>query len=520
MKQSLYHLSMVFATVAIIVSMTSIALADSISVSVRVEVLTRGPVHEAFAQPVSFDEGAGFTAIRTPPEPIDEVIPYQKPEGDHILWIPGYWSWDVDRNDYIWISGCWRAVPPDTSWIPGYWVASNGGYQWIAGFWATSNTEELEYLPAPPATLEEGPQGAGSSNSIWIPGCWVRQDGRYAWRSGFWEAARADWVWEPSQYIYTPNGYIYVDGYWDYPLSNRGVMFLPVYCPPTLYGHAGYQYSPDIVFNLDVLTLNLFCSPQRHHYYFGDYYGAEYAQQDYHPWYEASDHHGWYDPIFVHQQWQHNNDHQWLAHQRQGYDQRSKDIALRPARTYTAMTAQVAHMPAKNRAQAQMAQPMKDVISAKTTPFKFKAVDAKTREASASQAKEVHAYKNKRAQWESPAAPLNKPLMPEHATTPPEKPRIPDHATTPPEKPRIPNHATTPPEKPLTPDHATVGKEPPASMDVSSRKVKIPRPPTAVHQPVRDKRLIPPPKPKQPQPDPKIQPRPKHDAPERAKDHE
>jgi len=467
--------------------------------STEVEVLTRGPVHEAFAQPVLLDEGAGFIITQRPPAPLDESIPDEKPEGNHIVWIPGYWSWDTDRNDFIWVSGCWRAVPPHTSWVPGYWAESGSGYQWIAGFWTPDDTEEIEYLPAPPATLEEGPQGAGAPDSVWIPGCWVRHEGRYAWRPGFWEPARPNWVWVPSQYISTPRGWIYVDGYWDYPLDRRGVAFLPVYCPPSLYGRGDFRYSPEFVLDLDALTLNLFISPERHHYYFGDYYGSEYSRKGYHPWYEVREHHDWYDPIFVHQQWQHRDDPQWGEHQREGYDRRRDDQSLRPARTYEAMRTQAAHLPEKDRGGVQLARPMKEVVSEKTTPFKFNALDAKTREATASQAKEVHAYKDKRSQWESPSA----------ASKAGPEPK---------ELPKQPAREVVPPEKPQTPGHGTVVPEPPVGPDVQAQKVKIPKPPIAVREPVSDKDLTPPPKPKHPEPDPNARPKQTKDAPDRSKD--
>ncbi|MCX5682725.1 MAG: hypothetical protein NT049_03470, partial [Planctomycetota bacterium] len=369
-----------------------------------VEVLTRGPLHEAFAQPVIYDEGAGFVINRPPPPPLDEVVPDDKPVGNHVLWIPGYWSWDTDRNDFIWVSGCWRAVPPNTSWVPGYWAQAGGGFQWVAGFWDTADAQEIEYLPAPPATLEAGPQGPGSPDSIWIPGCWVRHEGRYAWRPGFWEQARPDWLWEPAHYVSTPRGWVYVDGYWDYPLDRRGVAFLPAYLSPRLYGQAGYRYSPEIVLDLGVLSLELFSAPQRHSYYFGDYYGPEYSRAGFHPWYEARERRDWYDPIFVHQQWQHRDDRNWVTNQRTQYERRSSDPALRPARTYAAMTAQVARMPEQERRQAQVARPMREVVADKATPLKFAPLDAKTRAAEAGRAKDVHAYKDQRSQWEAPAA--------------------------------------------------------------------------------------------------------------------
>ena len=59
--------------------------------------------------------------------------PDQKPAGQNIQWIPGYWSWDVSRGDFIWISGIWREPPPNNQWVPGYWHQVDGGYQWVSG---------------------------------------------------------------------------------------------------------------------------------------------------------------------------------------------------------------------------------------------------------------------------------------------------------------------------------------------------------------------------------------------------
>ena len=88
------------------------------------EVLTRGPIHEAFAEMVNPNPESGQVVGKQPPQAIEEVPPTEKPAGDYI-WIPGYWAWDQDRDqgrgDYIWISGVWRLPPPGTTWVPGYW---------------------------------------------------------------------------------------------------------------------------------------------------------------------------------------------------------------------------------------------------------------------------------------------------------------------------------------------------------------------------------------------------------------
>src|SRR5215471_12079585 len=100
-----------------------------------VEVQTRGPVHEAFAGVVSFRPEPGVVVTKAPPDPIEEVPPDQKPAGANVAWIPGYWAWDDDRNDFLWVSGVWRSLPPGRQWVPGYWAQEGNQYQWISGYW-------------------------------------------------------------------------------------------------------------------------------------------------------------------------------------------------------------------------------------------------------------------------------------------------------------------------------------------------------------------------------------------------
>ena len=139
-----------------------------------VQVLTRGPVHEAFAETVTFDPEAGIVVPKAPPAAIEELPPDQRPEGANVAWIPGYWGWDDERNDFLWISGIWRDLPPGRQWVPGYWGESGQGFQWTSGYWADANVSEVEYLPEPPATVEVGPNiAAPSADNTWLPGSWV-----------------------------------------------------------------------------------------------------------------------------------------------------------------------------------------------------------------------------------------------------------------------------------------------------------------------------------------------------------
>src|SRR5262245_59217622 len=92
-----------------------------------VEVLGTGPVHEAFAKQVNTKPTAFPVINKQPPELVAELPADQRPEGDQVQWIPGYWFYDDDRKDYIWISGFWRDPPPGQQWVPGQWLTAGTG---------------------------------------------------------------------------------------------------------------------------------------------------------------------------------------------------------------------------------------------------------------------------------------------------------------------------------------------------------------------------------------------------------
>ncbi len=82
------------------------------------EVMTRGPVHEAYATPVDLEpEAKSMAATKAPPAALKETPPAERPDGNQYVWVPGYWAWDDDRQDFIWVSGVWRAVPAGYTWV-------------------------------------------------------------------------------------------------------------------------------------------------------------------------------------------------------------------------------------------------------------------------------------------------------------------------------------------------------------------------------------------------------------------
>ncbi|WP_235908325.1 hypothetical protein [Roseiconus nitratireducens] len=264
-----------------------------------VEYLTRGPLHEAFANAYTSGPQPQPVTPKAPPEPIDEIPPSYQPEGKNVEWISGYWEWDEDRSDFIWISGVWRKVPPGQRWVPGYWEQADDGYRRVAGFWTSAASQSIEYLPAPPDPVEEGPSAPQPGDDyFYVPGHWDYQANDYRWTPGFWAQSQPDWIWSPAQYVWTPRGCVYRPGYWDYAIDRRGTLFTPVYYRQPIYTRPGFSYRPRYVLGSGLnLLVHLFFQPRYGRYYFGDYYGGGYQSRLF-PWVNYFGRGSYYDPIF------------------------------------------------------------------------------------------------------------------------------------------------------------------------------------------------------------------------------
>ncbi len=371
------------------------------------EVLTSGPVHEAFAEPVDLQVQAGLVTTKPPPANIVENAPPQRPAGKQFVLVPGYWAWDADRNDYIWVSACWRAAPPNMYWVPGYWVGVDEGWEWVAGFWAQSGTQEIEYLPVPPAFEDVQPSGQPpSEDHIWVPSCqyWYRDS--YITRPGYWLASQPGWVWVPSHYVWTPRGYVFSPGYWDYSLERRGVLFAPVYFPRSVYVRNGFSFSPSIVINIGMLKVNLFICPRYSHYYFGDYYDDSYVSVGIFPRYKSERVHSWYDPIYVYDRWNNRQtEPRWEEHELYEYNLRRSDKDLRPPKTYREMETRRARMPEDQRKNIHIARPLTEAAASRAT-MRFEQINTRTQRKITTQATEVNKFRDERNRWES--APIAK----------------------------------------------------------------------------------------------------------------
>jgi hypothetical protein len=369
------------------------------------EVLTSGPVHEAFAEPVNLQVQGGIVAPNPPPPNIEEVPPPQRPTGEQFVWVPGYWSWDSDRNNYIWVTACWRAAPPNMYWVPGYWSPAPGGWEWVAGFWTPAGSQEIEYLPAPPPFDDMQSLGAPPSpDHIWVPPCQYWYQGHYVRRTGYWLQQQPGWVWVPSHYVWTPRGYIFAAGHWDYALERRGMLFAPVYFPPAVYARPRFSYSPSIIIDIGILRVSMFAYPRYSHYYFGDYYDDAYLRVGIYPCFESQRIHTWYDPIYVYDRWHNRHtEPRWDEHERHEYDVRRADKDLRPPRTYREMEAREARLPEPQRRNFPIAQPLTVAVTNKAASMKFERINAKAQQKIVKQETEVHKFREERNRLEAPA---------------------------------------------------------------------------------------------------------------------
>lgn len=303
-------------------------------------VLMSGPMHEAFLEVHQADPVPNAIIEKQPPEPINELPPEFKPEGLNVQWIPGYWGWDFEKEDFVWVSGVWRDIPPDRQWIPGYWHQVETGFQWISGYWQVTSEETIDYLPEPPASIDTGPSTvAPGADYFYVPGNWVMHNTSYRWSPGYWQRSVANWIWSPARYIWSPHGCIYRPGYWDRAIDRRGVLFAPVYYSQPYYRAVGYRLRPRYVINVGLRLLpHLFVSLRHGHYYYGDWYANSFRRHGVYPWIDAHRHHRrYYDPLQVYysspsQRYQNRNSYSWA---RDHHHHVTKHSHLRPSRDFT-----------------------------------------------------------------------------------------------------------------------------------------------------------------------------------------
>ncbi len=241
-----------------------------------IQTYESGPIHEAFVTPSSGRLLLDAVAEQ-PPQDITERIPKQLDL--QAEWISGYWHWDFDLQDFVWVSGVWRRPPPGHQWISGYWKSIEEEWVWISGYWSKVLPQHTHYIGvAPPDPIDENMGPPPTSHYFWVPGHWffLFDINEYRWVSGHWEELDPNWVYIPSHYTWSPGGYVFIPAYWDWVIEERGTAYSAVIIDPDYR----YQivFEPILILDSQEIVKRLFVrypdylSVVHHHYYYHQEY--------------------------------------------------------------------------------------------------------------------------------------------------------------------------------------------------------------------------------------------------------
>ena len=238
----------------------------------------QGPVNEAYVTAVGGDNLILSAIPMQPPEPINERIPRQTDM--QAEWIPGYWAWQPEINNFVWVAGVWRRPPPGHLWISGFWKKFDEGWVWIHGFWNQVPESNINYIGiAPPDSIDENVAPPPSNQYEWSPGYWSfdHDKNQYQWVAGQWVQMDPNWILVPPHYVWRTGGYVYVPAYWDWPLEERGT----VYAAALINNEYRYRavYTPTEVVEPQEVIQSLFVYYpdyvylfHHHYYYHPDYW--------------------------------------------------------------------------------------------------------------------------------------------------------------------------------------------------------------------------------------------------------
>jgi hypothetical protein len=187
---------------------------------------------------------------------------------------------------------------------------------------------------------------------VYVPGTWVYLNAKYLWRPGLWIAYHPGWVWVPACYVWTPSGCIFIDGYWDHPLDQRGLLFAPVRIDPRVFIAARRPFVPRSVVYNDFLLGAMFARSGVRHYYFGDYFEPRYDKLGFVPWPDYHPVKGAYDPTFAYYRHLHAKDARWEPALRSLYTGRRAGEIPRPPHTLAKQTEALRAVTANRTAEA------------------------------------------------------------------------------------------------------------------------------------------------------------------------
>jgi hypothetical protein len=164
-----------------------------------------------------------------PKEPPAAIV--ERPAGArparNAQWVPGYWDWDPDQHEYVWVGGSWQVPPAGSFWVNTRWVRDAAGWYRAPGFWSHRRdravvTTEFDATPrpswektGPPADHPDDTPGlAPGPNFFFVPGHYEPAGDQLAWRTGFWARVQPGWDWVPPRWVRRPDGWQFRKGSW------------------------------------------------------------------------------------------------------------------------------------------------------------------------------------------------------------------------------------------------------------------------------------------------------------------
>jgi hypothetical protein len=169
-----------------------------------------------------------------------------------------------------------------------------------------------------------------------------------------------------------------------------------------VYARRGYRYSPTIVIGMNVFSDHLFLRPRYHHYYFGDYYAANYSSGGFYASFSFESRHYGYDPIFAHERWEHRQDHGWEHHVETTYQYRHDHEDARPPRTWAAQRSISASVKSKDNS-VEVATSFDQVSKRKDGPMRFQPVAKEEKQQLVQRGPEVQKTRDERRALEARA---------------------------------------------------------------------------------------------------------------------
>ena len=266
------------------------------------QVLTRGPIHEAFAAPVVHDPAAGPVIPKQPPDPIQEMPPgpeARRPERpvDSGLLELGRLAQRLSLGQRHLARAAAqqpvgaRLLAPGRRGQPVGAGHVDSGELGPAQGQGQASAQAQAIVPAGTAGEPRDRPDHAAARAPTSPGLPATGPGKESVTSGgpgFWAAVQPNWIWMPAHYVWTPSGYLFVPGYWDLPVANRGLMFAPVYYPQPVYAQPGFVFTPSISIVGSAVTANLFVSAGTNQYLFGDFYAQNFVSVGITPWFSFS----------------------------------------------------------------------------------------------------------------------------------------------------------------------------------------------------------------------------------------